>query len=197
MDRAAFETEALSHLDAVYRHAVHLTHRASEAEELVQEVYARALRPSSVAAFQPTGGGMRSWLLAICHNVFFSSRRAVRREAGVRADEYERESAEPMPDEGPPAWDRASMNWDHVDATITAALGKLSPEYREVLLMWGVEGLKYREIAAILAVPIGTVMSRLHRARQLVSADLVRQGFGQPHKSTERQGGGMGEPLPG
>jgi RNA polymerase sigma-70 factor (ECF subfamily) len=197
MDRAAFESEALSHLDAVYRHAVHLTHRASEAEELVQEVYARALRPNSVAAFQPTGGGMRSWLLAICHNVFFSSRRAIRREAGARSEEFERESAEPMPDEGPPAWDRATMNWEHVDASITAALGRLSPEYREVLLMWGVEGLKYREIAAILAVPIGTVMSRLHRARQLVSSDLVRQGFGQSAKATVQPKGSFGEPLPG
>jgi DNA-directed RNA polymerase specialized sigma24 family protein len=89
------------------------------------------------------------------------------------------------------------MNWDHVDATITSALGRLSPEYREVLLMWGVEGLKYREIAAILAVPIGTVMSRLHRARQSVSADLVRQGFGQAHKATQQSKGGVGEPLPG
>jgi RNA polymerase sigma-70 factor (ECF subfamily) len=197
MDRAAFETEALSHLDAVYRHALHLTHRPSEAEEIVQEVYSRALRPSSVAAFQPTGGGMRSWLLAICHNVFFSARRAASRNGVPSTAGIERTSAEPMPDEGPPAWDRATMRWEQVDATLKRAIEQLSPEYREVLLMWGVEGLKYREIAAILAVPIGTVMSRLHRARQIVAVELAKDGFARHSRTRGALDEAQAKPLPG
>jgi len=185
MDRAAFELEAVSHLDAVYRHALHLTHRTFEAEEIVQEVYARAFRPTSVAAFQPTGGGMRSWLLAICHNVFYTLRRNASRDGVPASPGVERSSPEPMPDEGPPAWDRASMRWEHVDSTLKQAINNLAPEYREVLLLWGVEGLKYREIAAILSVPIGTVMSRLHRARQSISTELTRNGFRNANRPAE------------
>ena len=123
--------------------------------------------------------------------------RPIPRAAGDGSAPLHPQSPQPTPEEGPPAWARATTTCEHVDATITSALGRLSPAYREVLLMWGVEGLKYRAIAAILAVPIGTVMSRLHRARQLVSSDLVRQGFGQSPKASMQPKGSLGEPLPG
>jgi len=76
------------------------------------------------------------------------------------------------PDEPAPAWNLESLDWEHVDERIKAAIEGLRPEYRTVLLLWGVEGLKYREIAEIEAVPIGTIMSRLHRARSILAEQL-------------------------
>lgn len=173
MERQEFERLALEHLDAVYRMAYHLARNAEGAEDLVQEVYLRALRPSAVEGFETKGGGMRAWLFAICHNVFYS--KAKRESKAPQAvGEFFSESADgPLPDEPPPAWDRASLDWEQVDGALVEAIDGLKPEYREVLMMWGVDGLKYREIAEILDVPIGTVMSRLHRARKLVSEKLM------------------------
>ena len=65
------------------------------------------------------------------------------------------------------------MQWEHVDERLKEAIERLRPEYRTVLLLWGVEGLKYREIAEIEDIPIGTVMSRLHRARSILSNQLA------------------------
>jgi RNA polymerase sigma-70 factor (ECF subfamily) len=84
-------------------------------------------------------------------------------------------AAGPAPDEAPPAWDGASFDWEHVDDRLRKIIEELKDEYRQVLLMWGVQGLKYREIAEVLDVPIGTVMSRLHRARKLVADALAEQ----------------------
>lgn len=172
MDRSQFERLALEHLDAVYRVAFHLTRNGEEAEDLVQEVYVRALRPEAVAGFESRGGGMRAWLFKIAHNAFFS--RVKREKRGPQAvPEIRGEaSTEPPPDEPPPMWDRTGLDWDMVDERLKRAIEDLIPEHREVLLMWGVDGLKYREIATILDVPIGTVMSRLHRARKLVADAL-------------------------
>ncbi|MEO1511747.1 MAG: sigma factor-like helix-turn-helix DNA-binding protein, partial [Planctomycetota bacterium] len=86
---------------------------------------------------------------------------------------YDEASSEGPPDEPPPLWDGETLDWEQVDGRLKKAIGELKVEYREVLLMWGVEGLKYREIATILDVPIGTVMSRLHRARKLLSDALL------------------------
>jgi RNA polymerase sigma-70 factor (ECF subfamily) len=177
MDRIEFERLALEHLDAVYRMAFHLTRNQESAEDLTQEVYVRALRPKAVDGFQDRtaadgSGGMRSWLFTICHNVFYSQ---VKREAKapVAMGELHGASAtEQLPDDPPPAWDMASLDWEQVDERLKAAIENLRPEFREVLLLWGVEGLKYREIGEILGVPIGTVMSRLHRARQAVTRAL-------------------------
>jgi len=181
MDRASFERLALEHLDAVYRMALSLTRDPTEADDVVQEVYARAFRPQAVARFEdmaPEGdaggtGGMRSWLFTITHNVFYSK---VKRDArrGATVGEFFGEASDgPLPDEPPPVWDQGDLDWEQVDARLKAAIDQLKPEHRAVLLMWGVDGLKYREIAAILEVPIGTVMSRLHRARKQVADALI------------------------
>ncbi len=78
----------------------------------------------------------------------------------------------PAPDEPPPAWDLESLDWEHVDERLKTAIGELRPEYRSVLLLWGVEGMRYREIAESQGIPIGTVMSRLHRARNILAKQL-------------------------
>ena len=177
MEREEFERQALEHLDAVYRIAFHLARRQDEAEEIVQEVYVRAMRPKTMERFYDTakqgGGGMRAWLFAIAHNVFYSRIKKQKRQP-VQVEEFFNEShEEPPPDEPPPQWDGEPIDWEQVDEKLKNAIAELKPEYREVLLMWGVEGLKYREIASILDVPIGTVMSRLHRARKALADGLL------------------------
>ncbi len=177
MERAEFEKSALGHLDAVYRMAYHLARKPEEADDLVQEVYARAFRPRSIERFVDNssegGGGMRAWLFAICHNVFYSRIKKQSRQPASVESFFEESTTERAPDEPPPQWDGQRLDFEQVDSTLKDAIDELKTEYREVLLMWGVEGLKYREIATILDVPIGTVMSRLHRARKLLADRLM------------------------
>jgi RNA polymerase sigma-70 factor, ECF subfamily len=182
LERQKFEQLALEHLDAVYRMALHLSRRPEEADELVQEVYARAFRPQTIERFEdksaeddPTSGsgGMRSWLFAICHNVFYTRIKKQARQPMAVEEFFGESSNEPMPDQAPPVWDRTDLDWEHVDGRLKSAIEDLKDEYREVLMYWGVDGLKYREIAEITGVPIGTVMSRLHRARKLLADALM------------------------
>ncbi len=183
MQRAEFEQLALEHLDAVYRLSLRLTRNSERAEDLVQDTFTRAFRPKTIERFDPASArpgsspseGMRAWLFTICHNLFYSQ---IKRQAKapVAVGEFFGESANgPMPDEPPPAWDRASFDWEHVDERLRAAVEELKEEYRTVLLMWGIDGLKYREIGEILEIPIGTVMSRLHRARKTLADQLLEE----------------------
>jgi RNA polymerase sigma-70 factor, ECF subfamily len=172
MDRATFEKLAIEHFDACYRLALQLTKHPDEASDLVQETYLRALRSAGTFA-EERGGGMRSWLFTILHNAFYS--RVERKAKGPGLSENLDESAasdEASPGEASPAWDLRSLDWEQVDERVKKAIEALSPEHREVLLLWGVEGMKYREIAAIVGVPIGTIMSRLHRARAILGESL-------------------------
>lgn len=188
MQRDEFEALALEHLDAVYRMAFHLTRRPDEAADLVQETFLKALRASE--RFEERGGGIRPWLFKILHNVFYSS--VSRQKRGPQAAEHLDSSASPVtaPDEPEPAWDLASLDWEQVDERLKRAISDLKPEYREVLLLWGVEGLKYREIAEVQDVPIGTIMSRLHRARGILAEQLgeMAEEFGWVDGSASRTG---------
>lgn len=172
MERQAFEAMALEHLDSVYRLAYHLTRSPERADELVQNVYLRALKSETWTNFEERGGGMRAWLFTIAHNAFYSDLKKEGRRPTPVGEFYEESGSELTPGEASPAWDQASFDWDQVDDALKNAIEQLKPEFREILLLWGVEGLKYREIAEILEVPIGTVMSRLHRARKLVAEAL-------------------------
>ncbi|MBL1217482.1 MAG: sigma-70 family RNA polymerase sigma factor [Planctomycetes bacterium] len=171
MDRDEFEVLALENLDAVYRMAMQLCRHPDTASDLVQETYLKALR--AAASFEERGRGIRPWLFKILHNAFYS--RIAKEQRGPTAVDglQMHASAARQPDAAPPAWDLASLDWEHVDDRLKTAIEELNVEYREVLLLWGVEGMKYREIAEILGVPIGTVMSRLHRARGILAAKLV------------------------
>lgn len=170
MDRAEFESRSLEHLDALFRMAMTLSRHPDEASDLVQETYLRALRVAD--RYEEKGGGLKPWLFKILHNVFYS--RYAREKRGPMAveDLSGSESRELAPDAPVAAWDLASLDWDHVDGRLRKAIDELRPEYRTVLLLWGVEGLKYREIAEIQEVPIGTIMSRLHRARAILTREL-------------------------
>lgn len=171
LDRNDFEALALGHLDAVYRMALQLARHPDEASDLVQETFLRALRVAE--RYEEKGGGMRPWLFKILHNVFYTRIGKARRGPILVEDLPRAESKETPPDEPPPAWNLAALDWEHVDERLKAAIAELRPEYRSALLLWGVEGLKYREIAAIQDVPIGTIMSRLHRARGILAAQLT------------------------
>jgi len=170
LERHEFEQLALEHLDALYRMALKLTRHPDEASEIVQETYLKALR--NAKNFEEKGKGIRAWLFTILHNTFYSDMRRRKRTATPVEDFYDAESTDRTPDEAPVVWGLASLDWEHVDDRLKNAIDALSDEHREVLLLWGVEGMKYREIATILAVPIGTVMSRLHRARKILADSL-------------------------
>lgn len=171
VQRQRFEELALEHLDAVYRMALQLSRHPEDAADLTQETFLKALRVAD--RFEEQGGGIRPWLFKILHNVFYTAVGKARRQAASSDSLPAAETAEPGPNDPVPAWDLASLDWEHVDERLKAAIDHLKPEYRSVLLLWGVEGLKYREIAEIQDVPIGTVMSRLHRARQILAEQLM------------------------
>lgn len=171
MERAQFERLALEQLDALHRMAMQISRRPDEADDLVQETYLRALKAAD--RFEDQGLGVRPWMYRILFNTFYTKRKRDSRGPASMAEFFEEESRETRPCDPPPAWDLASFDWDHVDGRLKAAIEDLKPEFRAVLLLWGVEGMKYREIAQIVETPIGTVMSRLHRARKLLADALA------------------------
>lgn len=168
MDPEQFRKLATAELDSVYRMAMYLSRHPDEAMELTQETYLRALKAE--AGFELREGGIRPWLFKILHNVFYS-RLSRQKRAPSLAEDLSQE-ADPK-EESPPTWDLSSLDWEDVDERLKAAILDLSEGYREVLLLWAVEGLKYREIAEVLGVAVGTVMSRLYRARAILSRRLT------------------------
>lgn len=170
MERSEFEKLSLEHLDAVYRMALQLAKHPDEAADLTQETYLRALKSSG--NFEEKGGGVRSWLFTILHNTFYTRVKRKARGPVSVAEFHGADEKTPQPGDAPPAWDLRSVDWEHVDGRLKRAIDALSDEHREVLLLWGVEGMKYREIASVLGVPLGTVMSRLHRARAILAESL-------------------------
>jgi RNA polymerase sigma-70 factor (ECF subfamily) len=170
LDRQTFEQLALEHMDSVYRMAMSLTKHPDTAGDLVQETYLRALR--SADRFEERGKGMRAWLFTILHNTFYTKVKRAKLGPTSVPELFDAESREEAPDTEGVAWDLRSLNWDQVDGELKKAIDDLNDEHREVLLLWGVEGLKYREISEIVGVPIGTVMSRLHRARKILMDSL-------------------------
>lgn len=172
---SGFEEAALEHLDAMYGAALRLTRDPSEAEDLVQDALVRAYR------FQhhfELGTNLKAWLLRILTNTFINHYRRNMRERRVLDTE-----------EGVPVGDgvmsRAAMR-GLTDSTsvaqegllrdeILSALDNLPEDYRMMIVLADIEELSYKEIADAVNVPIGTVMSRLHRARKLMQKQLLEQ----------------------
>jgi RNA polymerase sigma-70 factor (ECF subfamily) len=168
LEAKEFEKLALEQTDLLYRLARRLTHNASRAEDLVQETFLRALKGRS--SFKLAEYGIRPWLVRILHNLHFS--RSDREKKQPKAwEDAALESAGPHVESSP--IDLSSF--EAMDERLVHALNSLPDEYREVLLLWAVEDFSYKEIAEALEIPIGTVMSRLHRARQRLSEQL--KGF--------------------
>lgn len=165
-----FNELALPHLDVVYRVAVKLSGKAAEADDLVQETFLRAFR--SFGSFELREYGAKPWLLKILHNVFFTRRGQEQRgpslleDVGVD-DVAAGELVEPI---GPLGI--GEMNWEGFDEELKHAVEKLAPEYRSVITLWALGDLSYKEIADVLGVALGTVMSRLYRARKQLTESL-------------------------
>jgi RNA polymerase sigma-70 factor (ECF subfamily) len=159
--RERFTRMTTPHVDALYRTALHMSGRPERAEDAVQETYLRAWR--YLDTFDETRNP-RVWLFAILRNVIFEAARRRRREpVAASLDEV---GPENVAGGRPGPADRLA------DAEIVEAIQKLPEEFRMVVLLAVVEEMKYREIAEALDIPIGTVMSRLYRGRQLLRYHL-------------------------
>jgi RNA polymerase sigma-70 factor (ECF subfamily) len=176
-----FELEALPHLDAVYRFATMLAGDPVHAEDLVQETMLRAFR--SWHRFR-SGTNARAWLFTILRNVFISDyRRNRKKEQTVDLSEIEEITfVEPMEGEDP----EARLLHRLVDDEVLACIAALPDVYRATLLLSDVEELSYEEVAKVLGLPIGTVKSRLFRARQALQRQLhdyaVEMGYIAPRE---------------
>lgn len=158
----AFETDAMPHVDRLFRHAMWLERDRAEAEDLVQETLVQALQ--SFHRFAP-GTNCRAWLLSILHHV--RSNRLRKRGRAIVESALEERVANTIPFV-PPIPDRLT------DEHLLLALERIPPHYQEVILLCDVEDMTYKEIAGVLGVPIGTIMSRLHRGRELLRLELAR-----------------------
>lgn len=158
-----FRDEALTHLDALYGFALYLTRRPVDAEDLVQETYLRAFRFAH--RFEP-GTHLRAWMFQILRNTFLTFYRRDVRELAI----LDKDLAD-GPDE---AWDAEVP----VPSTATAvdlerALAELPEEFRSVLLLADLQGFTLADIGQIMSTPVGTVKSRLFRARRLMRRRLA------------------------
>jgi len=169
---ATFEDLALPLFDQLYNFARWLTKDSAEADDLVQETYAKALRGFS--SFQ-AGTNFRAWIYRILRNSFLSSRTGLKNT--VVFDEGDHDSV--------PATDSATPESLMIDqanrATVQQALEELPVHFREILLLCEVEEMSYQEIAETLAIPNGTVMSRLFRARKALRSLLLAKLQGGRH----------------
>lgn len=182
--KARFETHVVPHLDLVYRTALMLSDDEVEAEDLAQETFTRAY--ASFDRFELRHFGPRPWLLRILYNVF-SSARGRRRRAPTLLDDVDFDHFADELESGPAPFADDAIDWDQFDDEVKLAMAELPPDYRSVLLLWAIEGLAYREIADVCGCPLGTVMSRLYRARQLLGKQLGE--YARDRKlSTERFG---------
>jgi len=175
----SFEELAVPHLETVFRVAVRLTRSDHEAEDLVQETYLKACK--AFGRFEMREFGIRPWLLRILHNTFLN--RMTREKRAPKATDQqalEQLHADETSNSGlfgPPA-----LDYEHLDGEVKAAMDRLAPEFRVVLSLWATMEFTYQEIADTLDIPIGTVMSRLHRARQQLLRDL--DDYAREHRLT-------------
>jgi RNA polymerase sigma-70 factor (ECF subfamily) len=163
---AGFEELAMPLFDSLYNFASWLAHDLNSAEDLVQETYLKALR--SFASFQP-GTNFRAWMFRILKNTFLSSRSTLGRRVTVEIDSEVDFPELPSTSATPESLliERSQEN------AVRNAIEQLPLTFREVLLLCDVEDASYREISEILSIPIGTVMSRLARARKAVRESVL------------------------
>ena len=187
--RAAFEKEALEHLDVLYGTALRMTTNVDQAEDLVQDTYLRALRFHK--KYQP-GTNLKAWLFRMMVNLFINRYRRARRgreihEGIERYDVVERMvPAEQLAKTGKPEeyfFERLFSD------DVVLAINGLPHDFKMVVLLADVNDFSYAQIAEILGIPVGTVMSRLHRGRKLLRAALyafaVEEGYIKPEDREE------------
>jgi RNA polymerase sigma-70 factor (ECF subfamily) len=169
-DRVRFEEEALGLSDQVYRVARHLASSREEADDLVQETYARAFR--SWRSYTP-GTNLRAWLLRILTNLNIDrgrrSQRAPQMQPLEANDYYLYDKL--AESEGPTDQDRVVERLSQDD--IVSALSEVPHDFRDVIVLVDIGDFSYQDAAQILGIPIGTVMSRLHRGRRILKRELA------------------------
>ena len=165
-----FEAIFAAHLDAAYDFARWLTRDPRNAEDVVQEACLRAFK--SLDGFRGDNG--RAWLLAIVRNTYYTWFRKSRSQPSVPFDEETMtvEGQELVDTDGPGASLERLLAQRDAKRLVNAALERLPEEFREVIVLRELEELPYKEIAAIAGIPLGTVMSRLARARKMLLAHL-------------------------
>lgn len=163
---ADFEHLAVEQLDTVYRFARRLSRDADRAQDLVQETYVRALRARD--SFDLQEFGIRPWLLRILYNLHLSRAQREGRQP-IAIEDEQLEAAGPT---DATLWPAGFNTFEGMDQQLVRAIESLSDEYRSVLVLWALEEMSYKEISEALDLPIGTVMSRLHRARTRLSEQL-------------------------
>lgn len=175
-DRARFEEEALALADQVYRVARRLVGSREEAEDLVQEAYARAFR--SWRSFTP-GTNMRAWLFRILTNLNVDRGRRIQRAPHTQpleetdyylANKVASAAGEDVLDQDVVV-ERLSQD------AVVSALSELPPQFREVVVLVDIGDFTYADAAQILDIPMGTVMSRLHRGRRLLKQNLAEEAL--------------------
>ncbi len=173
LSREEFETEALQHLDALYASALRFTRDRRDAEDLVQDTFVRACR--FLDRFQP-GTNLKAWLFRILTNTFINKYRRTSRERTI----VEGPGREQVTDQlhSPDAADRAenperTLLDRLVSEEVLAAIDAVPIDFRMVVLLADLHDFSYREIADILDVPVGTVMSRLFRGRKHLQRSLA------------------------
>jgi len=163
LNQADFEQVFLPHLDAAYNLARWLLRNDQDAEDAVQEAYVRAYKAS--ARFR--GGDGKAWLMTILRNVCYTMIRKLRSHEAP--EPFDEEIHQTLGESEMQEVFRQKANAE----SLHAALEKLPEEFREVIVLHDLEGLAYKEIAAVAGIPIGTVMSRLARARGRLRAEII------------------------
>ncbi|HEY7207714.1 MAG TPA: sigma-70 family RNA polymerase sigma factor [Gaiellaceae bacterium] len=176
-DRVHFEEEALGLSDQVYRVARHLAGSREEADDLVQETYARAFR--SWRSYQP-GTNMRAWLLRILTNLNIDRGRRRQRTPEMQpleeSDYFLYNRLEESTGDGSPDEERVVERLSQDD--IVSALSEVPHDFRDVIVLVDLGDFSYQDAAQILDIPIGTVMSRLHRGRRVLKRALAEAALG-------------------
>jgi RNA polymerase sigma-70 factor (ECF subfamily) len=172
LQNSDFEKLALPLLDPLYNFARWLSGDPDEARDLVQETFVKALR--GLGSFEE-GTNFRAWMFRILRNTFLTSRTGLERRMTEQEDET--------------GFEEAAVSLDTPELSVVRradiemvqqAIAKLAPAFREVILLADIEEMKYQEVAEALGIPIGTVMSRLSRARKQVRDYIVQAAGGKP-----------------
>jgi len=172
--RERFEEVAICHFDAILETAVKMTHNVTDAEDLVQDVFFKAWR--FFDKFQE-GTNCKAWLFKILKNTYINK---IRKDSNLpdleNIDLFQIESKLPMPDH--------SIN-DLLGEEVTNAMEEIMEEYKVVVSFVDIQGNSYSDTASILDIPLGTVMSRLHRGRKLIRealSDYAKNSYGYEAK---------------
>jgi RNA polymerase sigma-70 factor (ECF subfamily) len=171
-DQAKFSDVAMEYMPSLYTAALRMTRNPSDAEDLVQETYLKAYR--AYGRFQE-GTNLKAWLYRILTNTFINSYRAKKR----RPEESDIDDVESLGGLAGSTSGRSAEEevLEHItESEVKEAIEALPEQFRMAVLLGDVEGFSYKEIAEILDVPIGTVMSRLHRGRRALQARLYEFG---------------------